>query len=106
MWTGVVLAQPRFDAVEMEPVSARQYSHLGIEFHGIHANRALRRAIWSHHLPSHSLLGQRVNGRVCGWWWSRALLGMVDQLRYHPIELFLRVDSIAIAVHVHQSGEH
>lgn len=104
--TGVVLAQPRLDAVEMEPMFAMQHCHLCVEFHGLHANRTLRLPICPHHLRRHFLLRQRTNRSFCSWGRSCALLGVVDHLRYDPIKLFLRIHSIAIAIKVQYGREH
>ena len=45
MRTRFVLAQPRLDTGEMEPVRARQYRDLGTQFDRIHADRTLRLAV-------------------------------------------------------------
>jgi hypothetical protein len=94
MWAGVVLAQPRFHAFEVEPVRARQHGHSPAQLDLIHANRTFRFPTFTLILLRDDLLRQRLNRLLACRTRRIARLMLLHQLRHDAIQRFLSVDRI------------
>ena len=96
MRTRVVLAQPRADAVAVEPMLARQHRHLVADVDAVHAHAALGLArVVEHGLVDGDFRQRGDRGGRRGSRRGRAAV-LVHQLRYHAVEGFLAVDGVAV----------
>lgn len=102
---GVVLIEPHLNAVEVEPVLARQHGYLSAQLYRVHAYGALCFTFGPQHLPVNLLPRQGMDRTLRSRRWRIAVLILVDQLRYYSIQLLLRIDSISVAIHVQKTRE-
>lgn len=73
MWASVMLTQPHFDALRMEPVCAGKNGDLVVDFDSVHANRTFGAFNASQHILGDCFLREGVNGILRGWGRSSAV---------------------------------
>lgn len=90
-----MLYQPRLDAIVVEPVMTRQFCDLRPNFSLVHADRAVCFAAIAKVFLGYFAPRQGFNRLFRCWWRCIASLMLLHELRYDPVETFLRIDVIA-----------